>query len=520
MAKLCSNMITMSSARHNKNLILYNANVLTLDPNRPRASLIEVKNQKITWVGSDSDRYLSQTSDAEMIDCGGGTVLPGFIDSHIHLMAVASNIASGFTKNPTFSSIDEITETVHKKVSSIRQGNWVRVGTYDHNDLFEKRHPSRWDLDQATTVHPVKLVHGSGHVSVLNSLALSLVNISRTTPNPEYGTIERQADSGEPTGVLFDMDSFLDERIPRISISDMETGLRKLNQLMLSRGITSVQDATSNNSPERWDFLSQAKKKGIIEPRITVMPGLKYMNEFSEIAKEAYFGDQEMDLGPVKIMLTVDSGWLTPDKTELKHAVERASELGFQVAIHAVEMKAVEAAAQLLGGQFRNRIEHCSECSTVALNNIARLGGVVVTQPNFIYERGDKYLDQVSDKIQPFLYRMKSLIDAGVTVAASSDAPISEPNPLLGIYSAVTRCTESGNVVGIGERVDLEQALAMHTINSAYAANQENQRGSIKIGKLADLVLIDKDLTKIEKPEILEAKVTLTVLGGRIAWKA
>ena len=510
----------MSRDHSSNHLIFYNAEVLTLDPNNPRASLIEVKNQEITWVGSDTDRYLLQTSDTEMIDCGGCTVLPGFIDSHVHLMALASNLALGFTKKPEFSSIGEVRDAVLRKASSMQHGNWVRVGIYDEDVLVERRHPTRWDLDQATSVHPVKLVHGSGHVNVLNSLALSQVNILRGTPDPEYGTIERQAYTGEPTGVLFDMDSFLDERMPRISVTEMEAGLMDLNQLLLSRGITSIQDATSHNSPERWDFLSQAKKKGMIEPRITVMPGLKYMNAFFDIGKKAYFGDQEMNLGPVKIMLTVDSGWLIPDKTELERAVNSASELGFQVAIHAVEMKAVEVASQMMGGQFRNRIEHCSECSTVALNNIARLGGIVVTQPNFIYERGDKYLEQVSDKIQPSLYRMKSLIDAGITVAASSDAPISDPNPLLGIYSAVTRCTESGNVVGLGERVDLEQALAMHTINSAYAANQEKQRGSIKIGKLADLVLIDKDLTKIQKTEILDARVILTVLGGRIVWNA
>lgn len=511
-------MINMISARTNNHLILHNATVLTLDPDRPRANLIEVKNQQIVRVGSDTN--LSQVQGAEMIDCRGGTLLPGFIDSHIHLMALASNIALGFTKKPAFSSINEITHTLHKKASSITQGNWIRAGTYDHNDLLERRHPTRWDLDQATSVHPVKLVHSSGHVIVLNSLALSQVNISRTTPDPEYGTIERHVRTGEPTGVLFDMDSFLDERIPRISSLEMELGLRALNRLMLSRGITSVQDATSNNSPQRWEFLLQAKKKGIIEPRITVMPGLEYIKEFSEIVNEDSFGDQEMNVGPVKIMLTVDSGCLTPDINELRRAVESASQLGFPVAIHAVEMEAVEAAAKVLGGQFRNRIEHCSECSTVALNNIARFGGVVVTQPNFIYERGDKYLYQISEKIQPFLYRMKSLIDVGITVAASSDAPISDPNPLLGIYSAMTRRTESGNVLGNKERVDLAQALAMHTINSAYAANQEKQRGSIKIGKLADLVLIDKDLTKIQKTELLDAKVALTILGGRIVWEA
>ena len=509
---------SMSRFSQSHDLLFHNARVLTLAPGRSRAELVAVRQGRVSWVGSSSDLGSLKSRDVHMIDCNGQTLVPGFMDAHTHTLALASRLLAVNCGRSEVSSIRDIQRALRERAARTQPGTWIRAGGYQEFDLAESRHLTRWDLDEAAPDHPVRLVHSSGHAVVMNTVALARVGISRDTPDPPNGVIERDIGTGDPTGVLFDMDRFLDGRVPHLSETELNEGLRLADRLMVSRGITSVQDATASNSPERWDLLAHAKDNGSLTPRLTFMVSLEHLDEFLERGLVPGAGDQDMDVGAVKIMLTVDSGRLVPDHADLTRSVQRAHDAGFQVAIHAVEAAAVRAAAGIVNRQWRDRIEHCSESPPDVLACLRESGAVVVTQPRFIYDSGERYLAQTPEELQPWLYRMRSLQQEGLVVAAGSDAPVSEPDPLVGIYAAITRRAEGGSIVGLDERVSADEALAMHTINAAYAAQEESDKGSIEVGKLADFALIDRDPTEVEPGELLNAKVTLTVVGGRVVW--
>ena len=499
-------------------LILHNANVLTLDPRLPRAEVVAVRGERIAWVGTADDVVSTRSPGVRMIDCEGQTLVPGFIDAHVHVLAFAARLLAVNCGARAVSSIRDIQSALRERAAASPPGGWIRAGGYDEFALDEKRHPTRWDLDAAAPGHPARLDHRSGHAIVLNSAALAAVGVSADTPDPPGGMIDRDPDTGEPTGLLLDGSSFLDGRIPRLSERELEEGVRRANRLMVSRGVTSVQDATPSNSPERWDLLARLKRTGSLTPRLTVMAGVEHIDWFLERGLGPGSGGHDMDVGPAKLMLSVDAGCLEPPVDELADAVRSVHEAGFQAAVHAVEASAVEAAAGVLKGGHRDRIEHCSECPPGVLRKLRDSGIVVVTQPRFIYDSGARYLCQVAEDVRPWLYRMRSFQEAGV-VAASSDAPVSEPHPLLGMYAAMTRRSEGGDVVGADEAVPAESALAMHTVNGAYAARHEADRGTIEAGKLADFALIDRDPTTVDPHELLSARVSLTVVGGRVVWR-
>ena len=510
----------MRDATGPPDLILHNANVLTLDPRQPRAHAVAVRGERIAWVGSAEDVASIRSPGVRMVDCGGQTLVPGFIDAHAHVLAFAARLLAVDCGAGAVTSIGDIRSALRERAVATPPGGWIRAGGYDEFALDEKRHPTRHDLDAAVPNHPVRLDHRSGHAIVLNTAALKAVGIAVDTPDPPGGMIERDPDTGEPTGLLVDMSSFLDGRIPRLSESELEEGVRQADRLMASRGITSVQDATPSNSPERWDLLAQLKRNGSLTPRLTVMPGVEHIGRFLERGLGPGAGDDDMDVGPVKVILSVDGSRLEPAEGELADIVRSVHQGGFAAAVHAVEADAVEAAAGVLDGARRDRIEHCSECPASVLRKLRGSGIVVVTQPRFIYDSGARYLSQVPDEVRPWLYRIRSLQEAGVVVAAGSDAPVSEPHPLLGMYAAMTRRAEGGEVLGAEEAVPAEMALAMHTVNAAYAARHEADRGTIEAGKLADFALIDRDPTAVEPDELLEAEVRLTVVGGRVVWEA
>ena len=497
-----------------------------MDPARPRAEAVAVTGGRIAWVGPERDLAGLSPSRTEVIDCRGRTVVPGLIDAHCHLLAYASSLLAVECGPNAVGSISDIASAVRDRAGSTPPGGWVRGSGYDDFSLLERRHPTRWDLDKAAPDHPVKLNHRSGHASVLNTAALNIAGISIETADPTSGVIDRDPGTGEPTGLLLDMDGYLRDRVPRLSNAELDEGLRLANRRLVSRGVTSVQDAGASNSVEEWDSFAHLKAEGRLEPRVTMMAGARRLDGFLDRGMGFGWGNDELSLGAAKVMLSATSGRLSPDRGELRDIVARARGQGFQIAVHAVEAEAVGAAIDALARDVgpatdetrRDRIEHCSECPPELLRKLADSGLVVVTQPGFIFESGRRYLSEVDGAMRPWLYRTGSLVEAGVTMAAGSDAPVTDPDPFAGMYAAVTRRARAGEPVGVGERVGAETALRMYTSGGAYAAFQEAGRGAIEVGKLADMAVLDRDPTAVEPGEIRETGVTMTVIGGRVVW--
>jgi predicted amidohydrolase YtcJ len=521
-------------------LVLYNANVITLDERRPRAELVAVRDERIVWVGSDSDLRDLASAGTKTIDCSGQTIVPGFIDAHTHVLAYSASLMAVDCRPSSVASIAAIQRSLRERAETAPAGQWVRGTGYDEfafpeggddPERAKNRHPTRWDLDQAVPHHPVRLDHRSGHACVLNSMALALVGISSDTPEPPGGTIARDLGSGGPNGLLLEMDEYLDGRIPPLSDEELEQGIRLADRRMVSLGITSVHDATPSNSPERWDRLRRLKADGMLRPRVTMMAGSGHLDEFADQGFRHGYGDHELSLGHVKLMLTMSSGQLQPSRDELTGLMRLAYQAGFPVAVHAVEAEAVDAVADAISelrairddllpnDAPRDRIEHCSEAPPATLARLEQSGAVVVTQPAFLYHSGRRYLSEVPQGMRPWLYRMRSFLEAGLHPAAGSDAPVVDPNPLVGMCAAVTRRSESGEPVSVLEGVPPNEALKMYTLSGAYAAGRQGDTGSIEVGKLADLALLDGDPTRVEASEIRDIKVRLTVIGGQVVWE-
>ncbi len=537
-------------------LILTNARVLTLEAAQPAAEAVALAGETIVGVGSCRDMAAFRGPKTRVIDCRELTLLPGFVDAHCHLLAQAAALTGVDCSPDSVTSIGQLVKAIAHRAESTPPGAWIRGFGYDDLTLKERRHPTRWELDRAATDHPIRLDHRTGHAVVLNSRGLAVAVIGRDTPDPVEGVIVRDDLSGEPTGLLLELAGFLRRRLGNVrEESEFQEGIGDLNRLLLRYGITSVHDAGPNNDLDRWRTFQGLTQSGLLEPRVTMMAGTSHLAEFREAGLKWGSGDDHLRLGHAKLVLTMTTGVLYPGAPELAAMVARCRRAGFPVAIHAVEQESVRAAADAIkevpplqsrvqgdpgeveyGQELlsapetpenlrpRDRIEHCSECPPGLLERVKDSGAVVVTQPGFIYWNGDRYLETVEPGLTPHLYPVGDQVGKGVPVAFGSDAPVIDPSPWPGIYSAVTRHTRSGNRLPSSQgtpqpqRVSVESALRMYTRAGAWAEGSEARKGSIRAGKLADLVLVDADPTQVLPVEMLKIRGVLTVLGGRVVW--
>ena len=504
-------------------IALVNGNVLTLDTPHPRADAVLVKRGRIVWVGESRKLSREVLAAADTINCDGQTVIPGFIDAHCHLLAYAASLTAVDCSPDAVSSVDDILREIGRRAEVTPRGEWIRAAGYSEFGLYEKHHPTRWDLDRAVPYHPVRLNHRSGHASVLNSVALERVGITNASEEPPGGTIVRDLSNGEPNGLLLEMDDWLDECIPHIEESQLDDAIGLASRKFLSQGITSVTDATASNDIGRWNTLTRLATDGRFEPNLSVMLGVSHLDDFQSAGIGFGNGNESCRLGHAKIMLTRSGGKLHPQPEALSSIIASAHALGFPVAIHAVESEAVIAAAEALAANrktgLRDRIEHVSECPPDALEALLHANPVVVSQPRLILDNGARYLSELGADAR-WLYRFATLIESGMILAASSDAPVSRPSPLLSMHAAVARQTLNGELVGESEGLTAAQALEMHTKNAAFAICSEGDIGSIAPGKKADIVILSDDPTTITPECLLEVQTTMTILGGRVAWAA
>jgi predicted amidohydrolase YtcJ len=505
-------------------LILYNANVITLDEKQPRAAMVAIESNRILKVGREEDIESFKWAKTRIVDCQGKTMVPGFNDAHCHHSGFVTSLLSVDCRFPAVRSIAGIQERIRRQAQQTPEGAWIRAVGYHEFYLVEKRHLNRWDLDEAAPHHPVKLSHRSGHACVLNSLGLQLVGISRETPEPPGGVIDRDLETGEPSGLLFEMNSHVEKAIPISSDEGMERGFKLANQQYLSHGITSIQDASWTDSLNRWQILSRFKERGMLKSRVSMMIGADEIEEFEERCLSQGSGINNcLRLGGVKMILQTTTGALNPPQEELNRLAYKAHRAGFQLTIHAVEEDEVEAAIAALEyslGQMpkhdhRHRLEHCSICPPRLVQRLSNIQAVVVTQPPFIYYSGERYLKTVPQADQRWLYPVGSLLAGGLKVAASSDSPV----VLVGIYAAAARKAETGQTVTPQECIPPLEALKMYTLNGAYASFEETVKGSITLGKLADLVVLSDDPTQVPLEEIKDIQAMMTIIDGEVVWE-
>ena len=480
-------------------LVLTNAHVITMDPHRPRAGSVAVADGRV--VGLDG----SIPAGARVLDCRGGVLLPGFVDPHVHLLAAAAVLRSVDCSPRVVRSIADIQHALAAAARSPAPGAWLRAIGYDESALAEQRHPTRWDLDAAVPDRPVRLLHRSGHAMVLNSVALALAGIDIAAEEPPGGTIARRLDDGEPTGLLIDMEATVERVAPPLPFEDLVAGMRAFSESLLQAGVTAVQDMTHRNDDARLALLDRVCTAAGFCPCLfppATAPGVP-------------------GSGPVKLMLheagTIDAA----QRAEVSAAAIAAHRSGRQVAVHAVTEAGVRLALDAIEAALdrdprpghRHRIEHAALCPPELALRAASLGVLIVSNPAFLYDGGDRYLRRIPTDNLPNLYAVGALLRAGVTVAAASDAPVTAPSPLTGMRAAMDRRSRTGARIP-GVPTGPADALAMVTRTAAFCAFAEHTAGTIVVGMPADLVL----LSGLPAPDAPHPAVWWTIRAGELLY--
>jgi predicted amidohydrolase YtcJ len=510
-------------------MILHNADVLTMDPALPCARRIAIEANRIVAVSQSNAIRHFRKPNTRMINCSGRTIVPGFIDAHCHLRPLAESLVYlDLSPQGNVRSISDIQDRLGSVSSTLQRGDWIKGRGYDEFRLAERRHPNRRDLDLATPVHPVKLTHRSGRAHVLNTPALEIAGITRVSGDPPGGLVDRDPGTGEPTGILFEMGPYLASRIPRLDDRELQLGIRKANRLLLAAGLTSIQDATCYNGQAQILAAREWKENGMFQPRLSMMVGEDGFHERFQIAPTQLPALEHLvRVSGVKIVIDESTGSMQPSQQDLDDLCLKVHAAGMQIVIHAVEESTIEAACSSIERALqkyprvnhRHRIEHCSVCPPQLVQRLRQAGICVVTQPSFLHFSGDRYLETVRPEQLRYLYPIGTLVRNGVHVAFGSDFPVTPPTPLIGIHAAVTRATAAGRVVGETESIEPLEALRMHTQLAAAVNFEEADKGSLTPGKLADLVVLSDNPTKVARDKIKDIAVEMTILDGQIAWE-
>lgn len=509
-------------------LICYNAKVITLDQNNPLAEMVAIRGDKILAATKKSDLSLLTGPHTRLIDCQGMTVIPGFNDAHCHPIGHAITLlhidcSPLFTKN-----IEDIKKRIRTRAQEAPRGTWLKAAQYNELLLVEKRHPTRWELDEAAPEHPVILIHYTGGTCVLNSMALRLVGISRDRLCSTGDLIGRDKGTGEPDGIIFGLGTNLHNSIPREGEEELRKGIGLAAQKYLSYGITSLQDTGWSNSLMHWNTYRRFKDLGDLLPqRISMMIGTDYLEQFTECGLVTGSGDAQLRIGGVKIALDERMGIPHPPQSDINHHALKAHLAGYQLAFHVHDQynlrSSLEAMDLVLGKSprsfHRHRMEHCLVCTPDLLGQVKQIRPVIVTQPSFLHYDGQNFLETVPFENLHSLLPIGSLQRMGVPVALSSDSPMMPCDPLMGIYTAVTRRELRGRVLALEERISPYVAFSMYSLGGAYASFEEDIKGTITPGKYADMVILSKDLAQVEPEEIKDISVMVTIVNGKVVFE-
>jgi hypothetical protein len=517
-------------------LILVGGRVYTVDDALPRAQALAVKDGRFLAVGSDDEIRALAGPDTRVLEAGGRTVTPGFIDAHSH--PAWGGIEELVNVNVDLRTIAGIQDALRARARTTAPGEWVLGFKYDDTKLRDGRPLTRQDLDAAVPDHPVKVIHRGGHTAVYNTRAFQEAGVTAETPDPEGGHIYRE--DGELTGLVAERaNELFDDHIPSgTTRGQRQEGVELISRLMTAAGITSVHDA--GVSPDYATAYQDAYDAGTLGFRVTMMPRGPTYEALKAAGMRTGLGDAHLRVGAAKFVADGsasertmrmstpyegrpdDYGILTMTQAEIHEAVEEAHRLGFQVGIHAngdVAIDMVLNAYERVQERWprpdpRHRIEHCTLVNDDLLRRIARVGAIPTPFYTYVYYHGDKWGEYGEAKLRR-MFAHASFLEHGIPVAGASDYIPGPFEPLMALQSMVTRTDWKGRTWGPNQRISVEEALRVATLNGAYASFEEEIKGSITPGKLADFVVLAEDPHTVEPGRIKDIEVVRTVVGGR-----
>lgn len=515
-------------------LIFYNGVIHTLDAARPTADCVVVGDDgRILYVGD----LAAAPAHAQRVDLAGATLLPGFNDAHVHIWKLGLLLTVQVdARGDAAPTIRGIIDAFKASADVTPPGQWLTGRGYNEAALPEGRHPTRYDLDLASTEHPIALTRTCGHMIVANSKALELAGITRDTASPPGGAIVRD-DYGEPTGLVQETAMGLITRV--VTDPDDATMGRAIEATFahqLALGITSATDPLL--TPDHLRVYHQLEAERRLSVRVNGLPirrpdggtttlplPEKYVSDTLRIDGVKFFGDGGLSGATAAISqpykVTGERGMLRFEDEELRELMQEAHDAGFRIATHAIGdvtieqvIRTYEAIHAANPQPIRHRIEHLGLPSADHLWRCAALNVIAVPQTIFLYALGLTYRRYLPDAFYPRCYPVRAMLDAGLTVALSSDAPVvADDNPLVGLRAAVDRKDAHGDPIAPEQAISRAEALYAYTMGGAIASGDADNRGSLTAGKWADMVILNGDPLTAEDPAAL--RVVATYVGGR-----
>jgi predicted amidohydrolase YtcJ len=532
------------SGKEEADLILYNGTVWTVQPDSPLADAVAVSGEKILAVGSSQKILGFKGQKTRLIDCRNLFVLPGFIDSHAHFLSGGFSLSS--VQLHSTESKDEFISRIKEKVRSLSAGEWLLYGDWDHQKFDPPLLPSKEWIDPFTPDNPVWINRHDGHMALANSLALEWAGVNRDTPSPPGGEILKDPRTGEPTGILKDsaMD-LVDSIVPDPTLEKKAEAARAALAHAAQRGVTSIHDMNFEDSHEALQKIHRSE--GLTARFYGYVP-IARPEVYSEIQSKLHPGNGTMRIGGLKGFVDGSLGSTTalffepytdfPETSGLlvqdmlpegmmEKRIRLADSKGLQVAVHAIGDRAnhllLDIYEKIIGDSGnrdrRWRVEHAQHLLSEDIERFGKLGIIASVQPYHAIDDGRWAENKIGKERARFSYAYQSLLDKGAVLVCGSDWTVAPLDPLSGIYAAVSRRTLDGENPGgwyPEQRISLEEAIKGYTLNAAYAEFAESMKGTIEKGKLADLVVLSNDLFEIPVEDILDTRVLMTIVGGRI----
>jgi hypothetical protein len=529
----------------NADLIFVNGNIITMSEENSNANSIVVKDGYIEFVGDYENAKLWKSDDTEVIDLEEKTMLPGFIESHIHPTLYGMNLLELDCRPIKTPTIKSILDKVEREVEKTPAGQWIRGWGWDDSKLEDKRIPAKKDLDKVAPNHPVILKRTCGHMAVVNSKALEISGITKDTENPKGGHIVRETDTGELTGLLQEKAQGM-AAVPEYSLDEIVEGMKLAQKDFAKWGITTVHDmSTQTEELKVYQYLLEKDELEVrIRPWIWAIDQNGWKGSIEEVLTvglRSGFGNDMIRIQGMKFMLdgsvggktaavkepyenSNETGILYNTAEEIAPYFKKSLEAGLRVAVHGIGERAIEVAVKSFEEaqkdinirKMRNRVEHVGLPTDEHLKRIKNLELIAASSIGFLYHIGDSYMKNLGPERIKRAYPHKSFKDYNIIAPGNSDLPVTEGNPWTGIYAAVTRKTITGQVLDTEQNIPVIDALKAYTVNAAYSSFEENLIGVIKPKAKADLIVLSEDPLKMDAENLKDIEVEKTYREGQL----
>ncbi|HET7627275.1 MAG TPA: amidohydrolase [Bacillales bacterium] len=516
--------------------IFTNGTFVSLDDKDRVYGAAAVRDGKIVALGSDEAIERTAGINTKRFDLEGNTVLPGFIDSHQHMISTGFHLRNVDCR---VSSIAELVAKIKRRAEAVDADDWVIGWGYDESRFAEGRHPTAADFKDVS--RPVFVTHYSLHSAVANELALKKAGITPET-TVAHGEVEKDG-RGRLTGRLSEDALELIKKQMRFTVSEMKEAIAAANAFYVRHGVTSVHEAGIGFYTGNFDEMRAFQETSENGSRDVRVYGMILDDFYQEGDLLLGFRNERFKTGAVKMFAdgTVSgktaalsmpyadggTGEFMHGVGEIERKIMRAHRAGVQVAVHAIGDAAVsqvltayeKAIRAFPRGDCRHRIEHASIITPALRDRMQKLGVIPVPQPGLVHFAGEVHMDHVPEPLSKGVFALHSFVEAGLLPAGSSDSPITPCDPLLGVYTAVTRRTALGNTILPEQKLSLREALCMYTRNAARASFDEDLKGTLEIGKLADFTVVSPGFMSFDEEQLKTAEVEMTIIGGIVVYR-